>query len=115
MLIGMGFLCTTVFSFIKKGNGTLAPWFPTRKRVITGLYRYVRNPMIIGVLLILSGESVFFLSKNIALWTVIFFAINNVYFLVYEEPSLEKRFGDEYRKYKEQVPRWIPRIKPYSG
>jgi protein-S-isoprenylcysteine O-methyltransferase Ste14 len=109
MLTGMGFLCTTIFSFFKNGKGTLAPWFPTRKLVITGLYRYMRNPMITGVLLVLTGETIFFLSGNIALWTIIFFAINNVYFLIYEEPSLENRFGDEYREYKRQVPRWIPR------
>ena len=70
--------------------------------------------MIIGVLIVLIGESVSILSLNILIWALIFFIINNVYFLVYEEPNLEKRFGNEYREYKRNVPRWIPRFKPYS-
>lgn len=115
MLIGMYLLVSSVYRFVRDGNGTLAPWVPTQKLVITGLYRYVRNPMILGVLLVLAGESIFFTSKNIACWTIIFFVINNLYFLIYEEPSLEKRFGNQYREYKKQVPRWIPRKTPFHS
>ncbi|NII26029.1 isoprenylcysteine carboxylmethyltransferase family protein [Pseudoflavitalea sp. X16] len=104
----------TVFLFRKKGKGTLAPWTPTQKLVITGPYRYCRNPMITGVFFILIGEALFFHSLNILIWAFIFFTINTVYFIVKEEPDLYKRFGEEYKDYKEKVPRWIPKMKPYQ-
>ena len=105
-------LAITVYTFITKGSGTLAPWFPTGKLVITGLYRYVRNPMIIGVLIVLLGESLMLLSWKILLWMILFFLINQFWFLLFEEPSLEKRFGAEYRDYKKRVPRWVPNLQP---
>jgi len=108
MTAGLSVLVVTVYTFVTRGNGSLAPWFPTGKLVITGLYRYVRNPMIIGVLLVLLGESLAILSWKILKWAMIFFLINQAWFLLFEEPSLEKRFGDEYRHYKKMVPRWIP-------
>ncbi|HVO73616.1 MAG TPA: isoprenylcysteine carboxylmethyltransferase family protein [Ignavibacteriaceae bacterium] len=110
---GLILMALTISSFIKIGKGTLAPWSPTKKLVTKGLYAHVRNPMILGVLIILLGESIMFLSVNILAWAVIFFLINNIYFSVSEEPGLEKRFGDEYLNYKKNVPRWIPRLKPF--
>ena len=95
------------------GEGTLAPWMPTKKLVISGLYRYVRNPMILGVLLVLWGESILFCSYRIAIWLVVFFIINHLYFSLFEEPGLIKRFGREYVEYKKNVRRWIPRLKPW--
>lgn len=114
MLAGLVIMAITLFKFITVGKGTLAPWFPTGKLLVGGLYSYVRNPMIIGVLTILFGESIAILSLHILIWTGLFFLINQIYFLVYEEPTLEKRFGEGYRSYKNEVPRWIPRIKPYT-
>ncbi|MGE5812490.1 MAG: methyltransferase family protein [Ignavibacteria bacterium] len=113
IFLGLFIMAMTISSFIKMGKGTLAPWSPTKKLVSAGLYGYVRNPMILGVLIVLIGESILFLSVNIFVWAVIFFLINNIYFSLYEEPNLEERFGDEYREYKKNVPRWIPRRKPY--
>src|SRR5579859_5987952 len=72
-LIMMGF---TISSFIRIGKGTLAPWSPTKKLVVTGLYQYVRNPMILGVLLVLLGESACFWSVALLKWATLFFAIN---------------------------------------
>jgi protein-S-isoprenylcysteine O-methyltransferase Ste14 len=113
MGFGLYIMTLTISLFIRIGKGTLAPWSPTRKLVIKGMYAHVRNPMISGVLVVLIGESIAILSLNIFIWTVIFFSINNLYFLIYEEPNLEKRFVDEYKEYKKNVPRWIPRLKPY--
>jgi len=62
----------------------------------------------------LLGESLLFHSKNIFTWFVLFFIINYVYFILSEEPGLEKRFGAEYLEYKRNVPRWIPRLKPWK-
>jgi len=111
---GLLILILTISRFATIGRGTLAPWSPTKKLVISGLYRYVRNPMIIGVLLVLIGESVTVLSIYIFSWAVLFFFINTTYFIVFEEPGLKKRFGDEYLEYKQHVRRWIPRITPYN-
>lgn len=113
-LIGVIFLFYTIRLFGLLGEGTLAPWHPTQKLVVAGPYRYVRNPMISGVFFILLGESLFFNSRPLAYWVALFFVINTTYFILMEEPSLEDRFGDDYREYKKHVRRWIPRLSPYK-
>jgi len=113
VLAGLIILCINISTFIRFGKGTLAPWSPTKKLVVRGMYAHVRNPMITGVLTVLLGESLLFHSKNIFTWFVLFFIINYVYFILSEEPGLEKRFGAEYLEYKRNVPRWIPRLKPW--
>ena len=112
-LMGLSMLLYTISLFGRFGKGTLAPWDPTQKLVVVGPYRYCRNPMITGVFFILVGEAVFFNSVDILRWAGLFFIINTIYFVVKEEPDLEKRFGEEYRIYKKNVPRWIPNIRPY--
>jgi protein-S-isoprenylcysteine O-methyltransferase Ste14 len=113
--IGLWMMIVTIHSFIGKGKGTLAPWSPTSKLITTGLYAYVRSPMIIGVILVLLGESLIFLSFNIFGWALAFFIINNIWFAVYKEPDLQKKFGEEYKEYKKQVHRWIPRLHTYNS
>jgi len=114
ILLGLTMMVITISSFIRIGKGTLAPWAPTKRLVIKGPYRYVRNPMILGVMTVLLGEALGLWSKNILIWTGAFILINTVYFLFYEEPNLEKRFGEEYRIYKKHVPRWLPRLTGYQ-
>lgn len=114
IISGLAILVITISSFIRIGKGTLAPWSPTKKLVIRGLYRYVRNPMILGVMTALLGEAVGLRSRSIFIWAVLFFIINTVYFIIYEEPNLERRFGDEYHEYKKNVSRWFPRLNPYK-
>ena len=104
--------CISLFAQI--GQGTLAPWDPTRHLVAAGPYRLSRNPMITSVALMLLGEALFWRSGSVALWAGLFILINHVYFVLAEEPGLEKRFGDDYRAYKKQVPRWLPRWKGRS-
>jgi protein-S-isoprenylcysteine O-methyltransferase Ste14 len=111
---GLTLFLYTVFLFRTIGKGTLAPWTPTQKLVITGPYKYCRNPMITGVLLILLGESLFLHSTNILIWAGIFVIINTIYFILVEERSMLQRFGNDYRAYKKQVPRWLPKLKPYK-
>jgi protein-S-isoprenylcysteine O-methyltransferase Ste14 len=115
MLGGLLVMALTISAFIRIGKGTLAPWSPTKKLVTTGLYAHARNPMISGVLAVLIGESLAFLSLSILLWAIAFYIITTIYFLIYEEPNLENRYGDEYRHYKSNVPRWIPRLSPYQA
>jgi protein-S-isoprenylcysteine O-methyltransferase Ste14 len=104
--------CVSLFARI--GQGTLAPWDPTRNMVAVGPYRFVRNPMITSVALMLTGQAFFWGSWVTAMWAGIFVLINHVYFLLLEEPGLEQRFGEPYNIYKANVPRWLPRIKPRS-
>jgi len=112
---GLYYLFMTIWLFINIGKGTLAPWWPTKKLVVIGPYRHVRNPMISSVLMTLLGESIAFGSIGIFIEFLLFFGINHIYFVYSEEPGLEKRFGEEYITYKKNVPRWIPRLRPWTG
>jgi protein-S-isoprenylcysteine O-methyltransferase Ste14 len=114
MLLGVALWYRTVMLFAREGEGTLAPWDPTRKLVVRGPYRYVRNPMIAGVLLVLAGEAALFGSPWLLVWAGAFFAVNAVWFPRVEEPRLVQRFGSEYEVYRRAVPRWVPRRKPWS-
>ena len=113
--MGLLLFISTIQLFIKEGEGTLAPWAPTQKLVIKGPYRFVRNPMISGVLFILLGEAFVFHATYVFYWFVTFFILNHMWFILGEEPGLIKRFGDEYMAYKKAVPRWFPRFTPWKG
>jgi len=117
LLMGSGlyYLSITIWLFINIGRGTLAPWSPTSKLVVIGPYRHVRNPMISGVSMTLLGESIVVGSLGIFILFLLFFIINHIYFIYSEEPGLATRFGDEYLAYKRNVPRWIPRMRPWAG
>jgi len=111
---GLYHLFMTIWLFINIGKGTLAPWSPTKKLVIIGPYRHVRNPMISSVPMTLLGESIAFGSVGIFIWFLLLFGINHIYFVYSEEPGLEKRFGEEYVTYRKNVTRWIPRLRPWT-
>jgi protein-S-isoprenylcysteine O-methyltransferase Ste14 len=104
----------TVRLFNRIGKGTLAPWDPTSRLVVAGPYRHMRNPMITGVTTLLVGEAVFFGSPWLLAWAALFAIVNQINFLVVEESQLERRFGEEYRVYKRNVPRWLPRRAPWA-
>ncbi len=110
MIAGLVLLYSAIFLFITKGNGTIAPWNPTSKLIVGGIYGHVRNPMITGIFLILTGESLLLGSIPVTIWTLLFILTNLIYVPLIEEPELAERFGDEYLVYKENVPRWIPRL-----
>ena len=99
--------CAWDFTFA--GKGTPAPIDAPRNLVAHGLYRYVRNPMYVGVLSILFGEALWFWSKSLAQYGLIVLAFFYMFVILFEEPVLRAKFGDSYRKYCEMVPRWIPR------
>jgi protein-S-isoprenylcysteine O-methyltransferase Ste14 len=114
-VFGLLFAVWTVLLFMKFGKGTPAPWDPPKKLVVRGPYLHVRNPMITSVLLMLITESLVFQSWYLAVWTLVFFVLNLLYFPLVEEKGLERRFGEDYRAYKANVPRWVPRLRPWSG
>jgi len=104
----------TATLFTKSGGGTPAPWEPPKELVTTGPYRYVRNPMISGAILILLGETVLFNSWPLFLWTIVFLAGKMLYLPFIEEKKLKQRFGEPYLEYMAHVPRWIPRFKGWN-
>jgi len=108
------FMFLTVKLFVEKGKGTPAPWNPPKNFVVLGPYRYVRNPMLISVLIFLLSETIVFGSRSIFIWFLLFLIANMIYFPFFEEKGLEKKFGKSYLEYKRNVPRWIPRLKPWS-
>lgn len=97
--------------FVRVGKGTLAPWDPTRVLVEQDVYRYTRNPMKTGLVLVLLAEALLLGSPALLLWFALFTAANAVYIRVYEEPDLSARYGEAYRAYCARVPRWLPRLR----
>src|SRR5271169_3808690 len=113
VVVGLTLFIATVRMFILIGKGTIMPWDPTRRLIVASLYSYVRNPMILRLIILQIGEAILFTSYGIALLALFNLVLNTVYFILSEEPGLEKRFGQEYAQYKRNVPRWIPRLKPW--
>jgi protein-S-isoprenylcysteine O-methyltransferase Ste14 len=101
------FWCAWDFTFA--GRGTPAPIDPPKELVVRGLYRYVRNPMYVGILSILIGEALLFASWRLFEYTAVVFIFFFLFVLLYEEPMLGRKFGESYRRYCKNVPRWIPR------
>jgi protein-S-isoprenylcysteine O-methyltransferase Ste14 len=112
---GFALFAWCVALFARVGQGTLAPWDPTRRLVAVGPYRHVRNPMISGVAAMLAGEALLLGSRVLALWAAAFVLLNHVYFLLVEEPGLDRRFDESYAAYKRAVPRWLPRRRAWNG
>jgi protein-S-isoprenylcysteine O-methyltransferase Ste14 len=111
VVAGLALVGWCISLFWRIGKGTLAPWDPTKQLVVVGPYRHTRNPMITGVCTILVGEALTIGSWGLGLWAATFIGLNHIYFLLSEEPGLERRFGDPYAEYKRSVPRWIPRFR----
>lgn len=114
LAVGLVLFFSSLSRFAEDGQGTLAPWDPPRTLVVRGPYRYVRNPMISGVIFILTGEAMLLESEPHALWALAFLGINLVYIPLLEEPSLRIRFGEAYREYCRHVPRVVPRLRPWT-
>lgn len=112
---GLFLAAWTMALFARIGKGTPAPWAPPEKLVVLGPYRHVRNPMNSGMVLMLGAEALLFGSWHLVGWMCVFFVVCAIYFPFYEEPALERRFGEPYRLYRANVPRWIPRIRPWRG
>jgi len=113
-LAGTAVLLWCVRDFAVRGRGTLAPVDPPKELVAEGLYRWVRNPMYVGVLTVLLGHALWFGSRALLVYAACVFTAFHLFVLLYEEPTLEAQFGDSYRRYRASVPRWIPQA-PRSG
>jgi len=111
--IGLGtlLLAACIVEFARSGQGTLSPLDPPRRLVVRGLYRYVRNPMYLGVTVIVLGEVLVSQSRALAVYWAIWFLCVNIFVVGYEEPTLRRQFGASYDDYCRQVGRWIPTIR----
>src|ERR1700704_3287475 len=105
------YLYTAFWGFALIGGGTPAPIAPTKLLVVKGLHRYVRNPMYIGVALVIGGQAWLFHSLRMAIYLACFGLIVHLFVLFYEEPTLGKQFGEEYDRYRASVRRWIPKLR----
>lgn len=115
MVVGLVPLFESIARFIVIGRGTLVPAAPPLHLVVTGLYRYVRNPMYAGVLISIAGETLLFRSLGMLEELAAVALAMHLFVLLYEEPKLAHTFPNEYSAYKRQVRRWIPRLSPFKG
>jgi protein-S-isoprenylcysteine O-methyltransferase Ste14 len=114
IVAGLPVLLDSFARFAIQGLGTPAPIAPPQHLVVTGLYRYVRNPMYVAVSLLVFGQGLLFGSPSLLEYGIIVWLGFFAFVLLYEEPALRRKFGDAYWDYCTRVPRWIPRLKPIS-
>lgn len=114
VVAGVAVLIESFARFALVGRGTPAPIAPTERLVVSGLYRYVRNPMYLAVVSIIVGQAVLFGSRPLLGYAAVVGAGFHAFVLVYEEPTLRARYGAEYEKYRAAVRRWWPRARPYT-
>jgi len=107
-------LFESISRFILVGRGTLLPTMPTEQLVVSGLYRYVRNPMYVGVLTAIAGEALLMWSGELAIEFVAAGVAFELFVRLYEEPRLARRFPEEYDEYRCNVRRWLPRLTPWD-
>jgi protein-S-isoprenylcysteine O-methyltransferase Ste14 len=111
LILGAACMLWCVYDFWKSGRGTPAPIDPPKALVVKGFYRYVRNPMYIGVLSVVLGEAICYSSWSIVLYGICASFLFHGFIILYEEPALTRTFGQEYLDYKRQVPRWFPSLR----
>ena len=114
VVLGLALVFWTLLSFAFIGKGTPAPFDPPKKLVLAGPFRYVRNPMYLGAVLVVAGEAVVYQSGAVFLQAIVMWVLFHVYVVCFEEPVLKKRFGQEYTDYLRVVPRWLPKNKCMS-
>lgn len=114
LAIGVAIALASIVAFAREGRGTLSPVDPPTTLVVRGLYRYVRNPMYVGVALALIGESLLSASLPLLTYFGAWFLLVNVFVMFHEEPHLRRTFGASYADYVAHVGRWVPRLRPHE-
>lgn len=100
--------------FVVEGHGTPAPVAPTDRLVVTGAYRYVRNPMYVAVTSAIVGQALLLGRLGLVGYAVAFLLCTMAFVRWYEEPKLRAQFPDDYPGYAAQVRGWLPRLRPYD-
>jgi protein-S-isoprenylcysteine O-methyltransferase Ste14 len=106
-------LLESIVRFIVIGRGTLVPAAPPEHLVVTGMYRFVRNPMYVGVMTTIAGEALLFWHRTLLFHLCVVWLAMHLFVCFYEEPKLAQSFGNEYQEYRGHVPRWLPRFTPW--
>jgi len=112
---GVPVLLDSFARFAIKGLGTPAPVFPTRHLVVSGLYRYVRNPMYVAVVAVILGQGLLLGSVRVLEYGILVWLAFHLFVLLYEEPTLRRSFGAEYETFCAHVSRWIPRLSAWRS
>jgi protein-S-isoprenylcysteine O-methyltransferase Ste14 len=110
LALGLAGLLDSFLRFALQGIGTPAPVFPTRHLVVSGLYRYVRNPMYVAVVSAILGQGLILGNLKLLEYGGLVFLLFHLFVMVYEEPTMRATFGAEYESFCARVPRWIPRF-----
>lgn len=113
--LGTLFLLDSFARFALQGLGTPAPIAPPKHLVVSGLYRYVRNPMYVGVVSAILGQALMFASPALLIYAAITWLAFHIFVAGYEEPTLRETFGAQYEEFCRNVRRWIPRLTPWRG
>jgi len=115
IVAGLPGLVDSFARFALQGLGTPAPIAPTQNLVVTGLYRYVRNPIYIAVVAVILGQAILFGDWRLMTYGGLMWLAFHAFVLTYEEPVLAQRFGTKYEDFRANVPRWIPRLSPWRA
>ncbi|WP_457094836.1 methyltransferase family protein [Microvirga sp. P5_D2] len=116
ILFGAAVVLDSFARFALQGRGTPAPIYPTATLVVSGAYRYVRNPMYLAVMALIAGQGLLIGSLPLVLYALVFGVVTHLFVLVYEEPTLHSTYGAQYEAYAADVRRWLPRLTPcHSG
>jgi protein-S-isoprenylcysteine O-methyltransferase Ste14 len=117
LLIALGapVLLDSFARFALQGKGTPAPVAPPRHLVVTGLYRFVRNPMYLAVFSLVLGQGLLLASTRLLGYAALVWLAFHLFVRIYEEPTLRRQFGDEYVCFSAHVRRWLPRLSPWNG
>jgi protein-S-isoprenylcysteine O-methyltransferase Ste14 len=115
IIAGVPGLVGSFARFALEGLGTPAPVAPTQHLVVTGLYRYARNPIYLAVASIILGQGLVLADERLIVYAALFWLACHLFVVTYEEPTLQRTFGAEYEAYRANVPRWLPRRTPWAG
>ena len=115
ILASLPVLLDSFARFALQGIGTPAPLLPTRHLVVTGLYRYIRNPMYVAVVGLIAGQALLLGNRALLFYAIIVWMAFQIFVLLYEEPVLRKTYTAEYEVFCRNVPRWIPRLSAWNA
>ncbi|MBV8032074.1 MAG: isoprenylcysteine carboxylmethyltransferase family protein [Betaproteobacteria bacterium] len=115
IVVGVPGVVDSFARFALEGLGTPAPIAPTQKLVVSGLYRFVRNPIYIAVVAVILGQGLLFGDSRLLWYGALLWLFFHAFVVMSEEPILEETFGTEYENFRANVPRWIPRLTPWRA
>jgi protein-S-isoprenylcysteine O-methyltransferase Ste14 len=115
ILVSVPALVEAFARFAWQGLGTPAPTFPTQRLVVSGLYRHVRNPMYCAILGVILGQGLLFGDARLFLYAALVWFSFHLFVVEYEEPKLQRTYGEDYAAFRAAVPRWIPRFQAWRG